>query len=279
MFIVHWKLFRVIKLLLWILISNHVFVCAAYARSPDLVTTELILEFQKTVPKSLKLPEDVLSTYIQSLNDRFRESDVNINSPEYVVLIDRNPHVQIGMILLGSQQAEGEGWQLIGAAPISTGRPGSFDHFLTPLGVFKHSLENLDFRAEGTKNDLGFRGYGVKGMRVYDFGWVNQYQGWGKKKMSVMRLQMHTTDPDYAEHLLGTPKSKGCIRIPAAMNQLIDRYGLLDAEYDDAIKRGEKFWVLRKDRVPAATPGRYLVVVDSGLNKRPSWAMIPQRTK
>jgi hypothetical protein len=47
---------------------------------------------------------------------------------------------------------------------------GKFDHFETPLGVFDHVLSNRDFRAEGTQNDHGFRGFGSKGMRVYDMG-------------------------------------------------------------------------------------------------------------
>jgi len=49
-------------------------------------------------------------------------------------------------------------WRLVGAAPVSTGLPGRFEHFTTPLGVFEHSLANPDFRAEGTKNQFGIRG-------------------------------------------------------------------------------------------------------------------------
>lgn len=46
-----------------------------------------------------------------------------------------------------------------------------------------------------------------------------------------MRLQMHATDPDLLERRLGSAQSKGCIRIPASLNRLIDCYGVLDAEY------------------------------------------------
>jgi hypothetical protein len=38
--------------------------------------------------------------------------------------------------------------------------------------VFEHTIAHLDFRAEGTRNEFGVRGYGVKGMGVLDFGWV-----------------------------------------------------------------------------------------------------------
>jgi hypothetical protein len=119
-------------------------------------------------------------------------------------------------------------------------------------------------------------GYGVQGMRIYDFGWVIEPQTWGQKKLSQMRLQMHATDPGLAENLLGMRRSKGCIRIPASLNRFIDHYGLLDADYEDAIQaRGAQFWVLRKDRNPVNTPGRFLVVIDSAMKTRPSWNPLP----
>jgi len=183
----------------------------------------------------------------------------------WIVLVDRNPRAQT--VLLLARAADDAPWQVIGAAPVSTGKPGEFDHFVTPLGVFDHSLDNMDFRAEGTLNENGIRGYGVRGMRVYDFGWVDAERGWGKGGESEMRLQMHATDPARLESRLGRPASKGCVRIPAGLNRLIDRFGLLDADYLAAAGQGDVPWVLRPDRSPVASPGRYLVVVDSA---RPS---------
>ena len=92
--------------------------------------------------------------------------------------------------------------------------------------MFDHSLAKPDFRAEGTKNKLGFRGYGRKGLRIYDPGWVNSMRGWGEAAMGVLRLQMHATAPDPAEQTLGTPQSEGCVRIPASLNEFVDRQGL-----------------------------------------------------
>jgi len=86
----------------------------------------------------------------------------------------------------------------IGASPASTGKPWRFDCFMTPPGVFEHSIDNPDFRAKGTRNGNG------KGVK-----------GWGLGGESRMRLQMHATDPDLPEQRLGTAQSKGCIRIPA----------------------------------------------------------------
>ncbi|MGZ5124785.1 MAG: hypothetical protein ACXWC1_18485 [Burkholderiales bacterium] len=117
------------------------------------------------------------------------------------------------------------------------------------------------------------RGYGVKGTRVYDFGWVEAERGWKPPGKSIMRLQVHATDPDLLEKSLGRARSKGCIRIPASLNVFIDRYGLLDADYEAAVKEGRHLWVLRADREPTLWPGRYLVVMDSARKKRPVVAL------
>ena len=167
------------------------------------------------------------------------------------------------------------GWRWLGATRTSTGRPGSFEHFLTPLGVFEHNLDNPDFRAEGTYNSLHIRGYGLRGMRVFDLGWVAAERGWGRGGISLMRLQMHATDPDVLEPRLGRAASKGCIRIPASLNSFIDRYGLLDEAYFEALVQGKTMWVLREDREPTPWPGRYVVVVDSQTTERPDWAALP----
>jgi hypothetical protein len=166
--------------------------------------------------------------------------------------------------------------QWLGASPVSTGRPSGFEHCEPPLGVFEHSLANPDFRAEGTVNEFGIRGYGDKGMRVYDFGWVMGRRAWAPGER-LMRLQMHATDRRQLEPRLGQRSSRGCFRIPATLNLLIDRYGVLDAACEEAISRGERsFWVLRPDRTPAPWSGRWLVVIDSQRSARPQWA-IPVR--
>jgi len=83
---------------------------------------------------------------------------------------------------------------------------------------------------------------------------------------------MHATDPDMLESRLGTRQSKGCIRIPATLNVFIDRYGLLDADYEQAAAQGKHLWVLRPDRQPTPWSGRYLVIVDSRQVRRPETA-------
>lgn len=91
--------------------------------------------------------------------------------------------------------------------------------------------------------------------------------------MSEIRLQMHATDAVRLERGLGTARSKGCIRIPTSLNELIDRFGVLDGDYLG--RNGSRFWVLRDDRTPTPWSGRYLVVVDSMANARPDWSLSP----
>lgn len=228
--------------------------------------------FAAQVDRRLELPEDEQKQYGRLLSEALGRSGQPMNEAQYAVIVDRNKLVQAAMIYwLG---AEGTA-QLVGASPVSTGLPGTYEYFETPLGVFVHTVENQDFRAEGTKNRLGVRGYGEKGRRVYDFGWVFTKRGWGDRREGFMRLQMHATDPDLLEPSLGTARSKGCVRVPATFNQFVDHYGLLDADYERALRAGRKFWVLREDREVTSTPGRYLVVVETQRAERPAWSPAP----
>jgi hypothetical protein len=233
---------------------------------------DLASAFMQVVDKRLDVPPDEVRRYADLMSSQFLQAGLTALLPQYVVVVDRNPNVQA--LLIFWKDADGAA-RLIGAAPVSTGRIGEFDHFETPTGVFDHSIDNLDFRAEGTKNELGICGYGAKGMRVYDFGWQQAYKGWGDRGLGMMRLQMHATDPDILEARLGSVQSKGCIRIPATVNHFIDHYGLLDAGYEEAMLSGTTFWMLAADRTPTPWSGRYLIVVDTHRDERPFWSPAP----
>lgn len=236
----------------------------------------LAAEFAQQVVSRLLIPDEAQLNYAARLQDALAAAQVTLAAPQFIVLVDRSPNVQAALLYWGAAE---RGWQFIGASPVSTGLPGRYEHFLTPLGVFDHSLANPDFRAEGTKNKLGFRGYGVKDRRIYDFGWIDSPRGWGDGAMGQLRLQMHSTDPVLAEPRLGTAQSEGCVRIPATLNDFIDRHGLMDEDYDRALAEGDKLWVLRKDRTPVSSPGRYLVVVDTEREARPDWSPLPVTRK
>ncbi|HEY3597739.1 MAG TPA: L,D-transpeptidase [Paraburkholderia sp.] len=229
--------------------------------------------FAHDVTRRLKIPAADQRAYGARLQVALDDKTLGGLSGEYVVLVDRNENVQALFIYFRATPADS--WQLIGASPVATGRPGQFDHFITPLGVFEHSPDNMDFRAEGTMNRNGIRGYGKHDMRIFDLGWAEGERGWGNGGMSPMRFQMHATDPDRLEPLLGIRHSKGCVRIPASLDVLLDRFGILDAEYEDLVDSGRSLWVLYRDRQVTPWAGRYIVVVDSARKTRPAWSPAP----
>jgi hypothetical protein len=235
---------------------------------------DLAEDFACEVGRRLEIPQEARREYAGRLELALASAGVDLQAlvPQHVILVDRSPRVQAILLF---RLAPGGGWRFTGAAPVSTGAPGSFEHFETPLGVFTHTLDNLDFRAEGTRNDNGVRGYGAAGMRVFDFGWVGAPKGWGNHARSEMRLQMHATDPELLEPALGRARSKGCIRIPAALDEFLDRRGVLDADYEEAVAEGRSFWVLRPERETTRWPGRYLVVIDTRRAERPPWSPPP----
>ncbi|MFP3567354.1 L,D-transpeptidase [Paraburkholderia sp. SIMBA_030] len=229
--------------------------------------------FTHEVTRRLKVPAAEQRAYADRLQTALGENVLGNLSGEYVVLVDRNANVQALFIYFRATPSDT--WQMIGASPVATGRPGEYDHFITPLGVFEHTPANMDFRSEGTMNENHIRGYGKRDMRIFDLGWAQGERGWGKGGMSQMRFQMHATDPDRLEPLLGIRHSKGCVRIPASLNVFLDHYGILDAEYMELVASGKSLWVLKSDRQVTPWAGRYIVVVDSGRKSRPAWAPAP----
>ncbi|NML35470.1 L,D-transpeptidase [Paraburkholderia sp. G-4-1-8] len=229
--------------------------------------------FARDVTRRLKVPVAEQRAYAERLEASLDAHELGNVSGEYVVLVDRNANVQALFIYF--RAAPADTWQMIGASPVSTGRPGEYDHFITPLGVFDHTPDNMDFRSEGTQNENRIRGYGRRDMRIFDLGWAQGERGWGKGGISQMRLQMHATDPDRLEPLLGIRHSKGCVRMPASLNAFLDHYGILDAAYAQLVDSGKSLWVLKSDRQILPWAGRYIVVVDSQRKSRPAWSPAP----
>ena len=234
--------------------------------------SEMAAEYRARVNRRLEVPADESRRYAQLTEAALQSAGADVTQAQWLFVVDRNPWVQASLLFWRSSDGE---YRLAGASPVSTGRPGAFDHFDTPLGVFPHTPANPDFRAEGTFNENGIRGYGIKGTRVFDFGWQGVPKGWGDGAVIQMRLQVHATDPDALEQRLGSAQSKGCIRIPATLNHFLDHYGVLDAQYESGVLAGQKLWVLKDDREAVADAGSYLVVVDSQRDSRPEWSPAP----
>ena len=202
--------------------------------------------------------------WINLAHQQLVERDEHIASPQLVVLVDRNSKVQEMRIALAVNDNT---WIIIGGTKVSTGKVGQFDKYITPLGVYHHTADILDFRAEGTKNENGIRGYGARGMRIWDLGWFNAVKGWRRDgETGEIRLQMHATDPDILEPRMGTPASAGCIRIPTALNRFLDLNGVIDADYERAAVTDVRYeGLLLRDRTPSSLAGNMIIVVDSGV--------------
>jgi hypothetical protein len=189
----------------------------------------------------------------------------SIDAPQLVVVVDRNPAIQVLGLMLATPAPHQTRWSLIGAVHVSTGQANRKDYYITPIGVFRHTDAILDFRALGTYNEHHVRGLGVEGMRVWDFGWQWAVKGWHTDhEGGDIRLQMHATDPKLLEVRLGRPASEGCIRVSSTMNRFMDEHGVLDADYERAAITDIRYRALLKpERTPTPLAGRLLIVVDS----------------
>ena len=239
-------------------------------RIPSLSPSEAIAEAERLrlslsreVPQSRSVADPADAAWIQRAKAATETGSLAIDHPQLIVVVDRNPRVQQMRIVLA--QPKGAVWLVIGGSKVSTGQAGRHDYYITPTGVFLHTDGILDYRALGTFNENHIRGRGLKGMRVWDFGWQTAEKGWrADRETGDIRLLMHATDPDYLEQRLGRPASQGCVRIPAAMNRFLDRHSVLDADYLRAASFDPRFnAILPAEREPNRLAGSAMVIVDS----------------
>jgi hypothetical protein len=235
---------------------------------PPLTEAETVLELQRLrADLAAQVPHSVQTQrgdpeWIGLAQATLAKSDQTIDRPQLVVVVDRAARVQALRILLARPDGH---WEMVGGTRVSTGQTGRFDHYVTPLGVFPHTDAILDWRAEGTFNENHIRGLGVRGMRVWDFGWQVASKGWLDNKSGPMRLLMHATDPANLALRIGSRASSGCVRIPEAMNIFLDRHGVLDYDYERTAADDIRYRaLLRRDRVPTPLAGTLLIVIDSG---------------
>lgn len=256
-----------------LLAASILLLCTAALAQGEPTPADLTAVFTETVKRKVEVPSDVAYNYLVEANKRLEAAGHDLDREQFLLVVDRNPHVQTMLVFLGGGPKNS--FVLVGASPVSTGGTTRFDHYVTPEGVYDHQFttEYSDFRAEGSKNENGIRGYGAKGMRIWDFGWFRAEKTWLKNRTEEgdIRFQMHATDADVLEAKLGSVASKGCIRLSGPLNAFLDKYGALDWHYEQAAASGRKAWVLRKDRVQTPYSGRYLVVLDSQVTEKPSW--------
>ena len=184
-----------------------------------------------------------------------------VRQPQLVLIVDRAPQGQLLAMTLA--QPDGD-WGILGARHVSTGKPGRLQHFKTPVGVLLNDGSEIGYRAQGTFNQFHIRGLGVKGMRVWDFGWQTTEDWRTSGATMAVRVEMHATDPAVLEQRIGRADSEGCIRLPDSLNRFLDRHGIIDA----AIERlgetdGGYRALLSPELDPTPLAGDAVIVVDS----------------
>lgn len=184
-----------------------------------------------------------------------------VRRPQLVLIVDRSPHGQTLSITLA--QPDGP-WEILGTRAVSTGKPGRREHFKTPVGVLLNDGAELGYRAQGTYNENHIRGLGVKGMRVWDFGWQTS-EDWRTPGATMqVRVEMHATDPAVLAQRLGRADSEGCIRIPGPLNVFLDRHGIIDADIERLAMQDAGYRALLSRQLqPTPLAGDAVIVVDS----------------
>ncbi len=223
----------------------------------ELEVKKLQAEFEKIVGSKLMLKEGYLRLVLEDAIGKILSVKENGQS-QYFIYVDRNPEKQI--ILVCFFDSALKDITVIGADKVSTGNQNRRGFFLTPVGVFEHTIKNRGYRALGTKNNKGWRGLGAKGSRVWDLGW----QKTRKNNQEVeIRLLLHATDPVFGEKRLGKVDSKGCIRVSGKLNKFLDHYGILDKDYEEQKHLKGISWLLGTNREPVIYGGKYLLIGDS----------------
>jgi len=102
-------------------------------------------------------------------------------------------------------------------------------------------------------------------VRIWDFGWWQVQTGWlARSEMREIRLLLQATDPVHLEPRLGTPASKGCIRVSSRMNRFLDRHAILDAAYLTAAPFDWQIaTLLPPDGTPSPLADRFVAVVET----------------
>jgi len=213
------------------------------------------------VPQPVSLSAARQETLITLARKMAAADHFTVRRPQLLLIVDRAPHGQTLSLTLARPEGA---WTILGTRSVSTGKPGRKEHFKTPVGVLLNDGSELGYRAQGTYNENHIRGLGVKGMRVWDFGWQTSEDWRNPGATMQVRVEMHATDPAVLAQRLGRADSEGCIRIPAALNLFLDRHGIIDADIERLAERDAGYRALLSRQLqPTPLAGDAVIVVDS----------------
>jgi len=217
---------------------------APFAARAEAVCTprDLAQRHRTRVEGSIALPRGEAMIYASLAEMELMDRPALLSGPQYLLVVDSCPAVQTAFLFWRLLPGH---FDLVGAAPASTGDPDRSGCVATPCGVFAQ----------------GGRGAGALAARVYDFG-LQRPRRAGLDGFVPLRLQAQAAQ-GRSRALLGTAQSDGRVLLPPSLVAFLDEHGVLDAGRDPAqTPAGEA--------VPFA--GRHLVVIDSEQEERPAWA-------
>lgn len=107
------------------------------------------------VDRRLAVEPAEVGLYARLAEEALAHAGVTPVAAQYLVVVDRNPRVQALFLLF--RPTEGA-VQLVGASPVSTGQPGRFDHFETPLGCSTTPFKIPTFAPRALSTVRGFGG-------------------------------------------------------------------------------------------------------------------------
>lgn len=237
---------------------------AADALSPTQVAIEadrLRAAMAYAVPHGRSLSPARQQELITLAKTMAAEDHLFIRRPQIVLIVDRSLTAQLMAMTLARPDGD---WEILGTSPVSTGKPGRKEHFKTPVGVLLNDGSEIGYRAQGTYNQNHIRGLGVKGMRVWDFGWQTSDDWRTPGATMEVRVEMHATDPAVLEQRLGRANSEGCIRLPDALNRFLDHHGIIDADLEKLAETDIGYRaLLPANAEPTPLAGDAVIVVDS----------------
>jgi hypothetical protein len=217
--------------------------------------------FAAAVPGAVNLSPAAQAALITLGQQMAAAGHLFIRQPQLVLIVDRAPGAQLLAMALARPDGD---WEILGTRHVSTGKPGRLQHFKTPVGVLLNDGSEIGYRALGTFNQNHIRGLGVKGMRVWDFGWQTTDDWRTPGATMQVRVEMHATDPAVLEERIGRADSEGCIRLPDALNRFLDQHGIIDAAIERIGQSDSGYRaLLSPELAPTPLAGDAVIVVDS----------------
>jgi hypothetical protein len=232
--------------------------------SPGMAATDADLiaaAMARAVPDPVSLSAERQEALVSLARQMAAEDHLFIRQPQLVLIVDRAPQAQLLAMTLAEPDG---GWRILGTRHVSTGKPGRLQHFKTPVGVLLNDGSEIGYRAQGTFNQYHIRGLGVKGMRVWDFGWQTTDDWRTPDATMAVRVEMHATDPNVLEARIGRADSEGCVRLPDSLNRFLDRHGIIDAAIERLGDTDSGYRALLSPELdPTPLAGDAVIVVDS----------------